>query len=161
MAVAYTGPTLIRDRFHFHVSVSAPLPKFPLISCPATLLFGAQRLNQFVEFDLWGHLNEMSDSDPDNITKSKWSSNNWHYNYTWEAPAHGYTRYHSSPRGRNYRIALGPVGPSVPYENISASGWRPRRGTKGGRWIIEIHTESCSLHCADSGKHSLYALIIL
>ena len=73
VAVAYTGPILIRDRFHFHVSVSAPLPKFPLISCPATLLFGAQRLNQFVEFDLWGHLNEMSDSDPDYI--SKWSSN--------------------------------------------------------------------------------------
>ena len=55
---AYTGPILFRDRFHFHVSVSAPLPKFSLISCAATLLFGAQRLNQFVEFDLWGHLNE-------------------------------------------------------------------------------------------------------
>ena len=67
VAVAYTGPILIRDRFPFHVSVSAPLPQFPLISCPATLLFGAQRLNQFVEFDLWGHLNEMPDSDPDYI----------------------------------------------------------------------------------------------
>ena len=64
------------------------------------------------------------------IKLSKWSSCKWHYNYTWEAPADGYTRYHSSPRGRNYRIALGPVGPSVLYENISASGWRPRGDIK-------------------------------
>ena len=63
---AYTGPILIRD--HFHVSVSAPLPKFPLTSCPATLLSGVKRLNQVVEFDLRGHLNEMSDSDTDYIS---------------------------------------------------------------------------------------------
>ena len=67
--VAYTRPILIGDRFHLHVPVSALLPEFPLISCLllAILSFGAQRLDQFVKFDLWGHLNEMSDSDPDYI----------------------------------------------------------------------------------------------
>ena len=65
--VAYTRPILIKDRFHLHVPVSALLPVFPLISCLAILSFGAQQLDQFVKFDLWGHLNEMSDSDPDYI----------------------------------------------------------------------------------------------
>ena len=47
-----------------------------------------------------------------------------------KAPASEYTRYPSSPRWRHDRIALGPVGPSVLYENISASGWRPRGDIK-------------------------------
>ena len=52
MPVAYTRPILIKDRFHLHVPVSALLPEFPLISCLAILSFGAQRLDQFVKFDL-------------------------------------------------------------------------------------------------------------
>ena len=43
-----------------------------------------------------------------------------------ETPAGEYTRYHPRTLVRYYRISLGPVGPSVLYENISASGRRPR-----------------------------------